>query len=136
MEWMNGIKTMGHGGVTKHGCKQLKCGMTTGVTGMRVGQLTGLTDSGTEDWAWTGQESQQEYASSSQRPENSEIQSLVLSPLIGRIFGEISIGLFLQAEMDELGSSNSNSSWGDGVCVVSASGLSCPFDLGPPILPM
>ena len=48
----------------------------------------------TEDWTWTGQESQQEYASSSQRPENSEIQSLVLSPLIGRIFGEISTGLF------------------------------------------
>ena len=35
--------------------------------------------------------------------------------------------------MDELGSSNSHSSWGDSVCVVSASGLSCPFDLGPPI---
>ena len=87
----------------------------------------------TEDWTWTGQESQQEYASSSQRPENSEIQSLVLSPLIGRIFGEISTGLVLQEAMDELGSSNSHSSWGDSVCVVSASGLSCPFDVGPPI---
>ena len=87
----------------------------------------------TEDWTWTGQESPQEYASSSQRPENSEIQSLVLSPLIGRIFGEISTGLVLQEAMDELGSSNSHSSWGDSVCVVSASGLSCPFDLGPPI---
>ena len=76
----------------------------------------------TEDWTWTGQESQQEYASSSQRPENSEIQSLVLSPLIGRIFGEISTGLVLQEAMDELGSSNSHSSWGDSVCVVSASG--------------
>ena len=74
----------------------------------------------TEDWTWTGQESQQEYASSSQRPENSEIQSLVLSPLIGRIFGEISTGLVLQEAMDELGSSNSHSSWGDSVCVVSA----------------
>ena len=27
----------------------------------------------TEDWTWTGQESPQEYASNSQRPENSEI---------------------------------------------------------------
>ena len=79
----------------------------------------------TEDWTWTGQESQQEYASSSQRPENSEIQSLVLSPLIGRIFGEISTGLVLQEAMDELGSSNSHSSWGDSVCVVSARGLVC-----------
>ena len=87
----------------------------------------------TEDWTWTGQESPQEYASSSQRPENSEIQSLVLSPLIGRIFGEISTGLFLQSELDELGSSNSHSSWGDSVCVVSASGLSCLFDVGPPM---
>ena len=87
----------------------------------------------TEDWTWTGQESQQEYASSSQRPENSEIQSLVLSPLIGRIFGEISTGLVLQEAMDELGSSNSHSSWGDSVCVVSASGLSCPFNVGPPM---
>ena len=42
MEWMSGIKTMGHGGVTKHGCKQLKCGMKPGVSGMKVGQLTGL----------------------------------------------------------------------------------------------
>ena len=79
----------------------------------------------TEDWTWTGQESPQEYASSSQRPENSEIQSLVLSPLIGRIFGEISTGLVLQEAMDELGSSNSHSSWGDSVCVVSARGLVC-----------
>ena len=79
----------------------------------------------TEDWAWIGQESQQEYTSSSQRPENSEIQLLVLRPLIGRIFGEISTVLFLQAEMDELGSSNSHSSWGDSVCVVSASGCGC-----------
>jgi len=54
-----------------------------------------------------------------------------LSPLIGKFFGEISTFLFLQAEMDELGSSNSHSSWGDSVCVVSASGLSCPFDVGP-----
>ena len=35
--------------------------------------------------------------------------------------------------MDELGSSNSHSSWGDSVCVVSASGLSCPFNVGPPM---
>ena len=26
MEWTSGIKMMGHGGVTKHGCKQLRCG--------------------------------------------------------------------------------------------------------------
>ena len=80
MEWTSGIKMMGHGGVTKRGCKRHRCGMKPGVTGMRVGQLTGLTDKWTEDWTWTGQESQQEYASSSQRLENSEIQSLVLSP--------------------------------------------------------
>ena len=49
---------------------------------------------------------------------NGEIQSLVLSPLIGRILGEVSTGLVLESEMDELGSSNSHSSWGDSVCVV------------------
>ena len=46
MEWTSGIKMMGHGGVTKHGCKRHRCGMKPGVTGMRVGRLTGLTDSG------------------------------------------------------------------------------------------
>ena len=43
MVWMNGIKMMGHGGVTRRGCKRHRCGMKPGVTGMRVGQLTGLT---------------------------------------------------------------------------------------------
>ena len=46
MVWMNGIKMMGHGGVTRRGCKRHRCGMKPGVTGMRVGQLTGLTDNG------------------------------------------------------------------------------------------
>ena len=44
-------------------------------------------------------------------------------------FWEISTGSVLQEAMDELGGSNSRES----VCVVSANGLLCPFDLGPPI---
>lgn len=79
-------------------------------------------------WTWSSPDAPVEYASSSQRPENSEIQSLVLSPLIGRIFGEFSTGLVLDPEeMDELGSSRSFSSWGDSVCIVSAEGLTCLF---------
>ena len=46
MERVNGSRMMGHGGVTNRGCKQLKCGMKPGVTGMKVGQLTGPENKG------------------------------------------------------------------------------------------
>ena len=114
MEWTSGIKMMGRSGVTKHGCKQLRCGMKPGMTGMRVGQLTGLTDNG------------QRIGPRLVKNSSKNIQAVVRDPrtvkfshwfwaLIGRILWEVSTGLFLQSEIDELGSSNSHSSWRDSV---------------------
>ena len=123
-ERVNGIKMMGHGGVTSRGCKQLKCGMKPGVT-----HWSDWNEGWTADWTEQQGQWQRIGPGLVKRPQwNCKLVSdpkkvqfthWFLSPL------EISSGRVLEPEMDELGSSNSHSSWGDSVCVVSGNGLAC-----------